>query len=68
MFDLTPSEARVARGLATGDSLDDIASSGGVSRNTVRCQLQHVLQKVGCSRQAEATALLSNVALSQGEK
>jgi DNA-binding CsgD family transcriptional regulator len=68
MFDLTPSEARVARSLATGDSLDDIAASGGVSRNTVRCQLQHVLQKVGCSRQAEATALLSNMALGQGEK
>ncbi len=68
MFNLTPSEARVARSLATGDSLDDIATSGGVSRNTVRCQLQQVLDKIGCSRQAEATALLSNVALIQGEK
>jgi DNA-binding CsgD family transcriptional regulator len=61
LFDLTPSEARVARGLATGDSLDDIAASGGVSRNTVRSQLQQVLEKIGCSRQAEVTALLSNV-------
>ena len=63
MFDLTPSEARVARSLATGDSLDDIAASGGVSRNTVRCQLQQVLEKMGCSRQAEVTAMLSNVVL-----
>ena len=45
LFDLTPSEARVARGLAAGDSLDDIAASGSVSRNTVRSQLQQVLEK-----------------------
>lgn len=63
LFDLTPSEARVARGLAAGDSLDDIAQSGGVSRNTVRSQLQQVLEKIGCSRQAEVTAMLANVAL-----
>ena len=65
LFDLTPSEARVARGLATGDSLDDIAASGGVSRNTVRAQLQQVLSKIGCARQAEVAVLLSNVALVQ---
>jgi DNA-binding CsgD family transcriptional regulator len=63
LFDLTPSEARVARGLAAGDSLDDIAASGSVSRNTVRSQLQQVLEKTGCTRQAEVTAMLSNVAL-----
>jgi DNA-binding CsgD family transcriptional regulator len=61
LFDLTPSEARVARGLATGESLDNIAESGGVSRNTVRAQLQKVMDKIGCTRQAEVTALLSSV-------
>ena len=65
LFDLTPSEARVARGLAAGDSVDDIASSGGVSRNTVRAQLQQVLGKVGCARQAEVAVLLSNITLGQ---
>lgn len=64
LFDLTVAEARVARGLAGGESLDDIAASGGVSRNTVRSQLQQVLEKTGCTRQAEVTALLSNVSLS----
>lgn len=63
LFDLTVSEARVARGLAGGESLDDIATSGAVSRNTVRSQLQQVLEKTGCTRQAEVTALLSNIAL-----
>jgi DNA-binding CsgD family transcriptional regulator len=61
LFDLTPSEARVARGLAAGESLDDIATSGAVSRNTVRAQLQKVMEKVGCTRQAEVTALLSSM-------
>lgn len=63
LFDLTVAEARVARGLAGGASLDDIAASGGVGRNTVRTQLQQVLEKTGCTRQAEVTALLSNIAL-----
>jgi DNA-binding NarL/FixJ family response regulator len=63
LFDLTVSEARVARGLATGESLDDIAASGGVTRNTVRSQLQQVLEKMGCTRQAEVTAMLSNLAI-----
>jgi DNA-binding CsgD family transcriptional regulator len=63
LFDLTVAEARVARGLAGGESLDDIATSGGVTRNTVRTQLQQILEKTGCTRQAEVTALLSNITL-----
>ncbi|MBX3586680.1 MAG: helix-turn-helix transcriptional regulator [Ramlibacter sp.] len=63
LFDLTPSEARVARSLASGDSLDEIAAKGSVSRNTVRAQLQKVLDKTGCARQTEVAALLSGVAL-----
>ena len=63
LFDLTPSEARVARGLAMGDSLDAIADGGGVTRNTVRAQLRQVMDKTGCTRQSEVTALMSNVAL-----
>ena len=31
LFDLTPSEARVARGLAVGETLEEIASAGGVA-------------------------------------
>jgi DNA-binding CsgD family transcriptional regulator len=63
LFDLTPSEARVARSLAAGESLDNIAATGGVTRNTVRSQLQQVMQKLGCTRQTEITALLSGIAL-----
>jgi DNA-binding CsgD family transcriptional regulator len=62
LFDLTPAEARVARGLTSGESLEAIASRGGVSLNTVRTQLGSVLQKTGCHRQAEVVALLGGIA------
>ena len=63
LFDLTPSEARVARGLAIGDTLDEIAAKGGVAISTVRSQLRQVLEKTGCTRQAELVSLLANVTL-----
>jgi DNA-binding CsgD family transcriptional regulator len=63
LFDLTPAEARVARSLTTGETVETIASSTGVSRNTVRTQVQGVLEKTGCSRQAEVVALLSGIAV-----
>ena len=36
LFDLTPAEARVARDLAEGKTVADIASGGGASENTFR--------------------------------
>jgi len=66
LFDLTPAEARVARSLAAGNTVEDIASSAGVSRTTVRTQVRGVLEKTGCRRQAEVVALLSNIATPSG--
>ena len=63
LFDLTASETRVARALATGQSLEDIARDGGVALTTVRTQLRQVMEKTGCARQAEVVALLANIAL-----
>ncbi len=63
LFDLTPSEARVARALAGGDSLEEIATSGSVALSTVRTQLRHIMEKTGSTRQAELVALLANLAL-----
>src|SRR5208283_2432908 len=65
LFDLTPAEARVARSLASGKTVDDIASLGSVSLNTVRTQLRGVLEKTGCRRQAEVVALLCGSAIRQ---
>ena len=61
LFDLTPAEARVARSLASGKTVDDIASDGGTSLNTVRTQVRHVLEKTGCNRQTDVVALLTTI-------
>ncbi len=61
LFDFTPAEARVARQLAGGRTVDDIARDGGVSTNTVRAQVRGVLEKTGCGRQADVVALLTTI-------
>jgi DNA-binding CsgD family transcriptional regulator len=61
LFDLTPTEARVARSLANGRTVEDIAADCGVSANTVRTHVRGVLHKTGRSRQAEVVALLTGI-------
>jgi DNA-binding CsgD family transcriptional regulator len=61
LFDLTPAEARVARSLAAGKTVENIASDASVSLNTVRTHVRGVLEKTGCNRQAEVVALLTGI-------
>jgi DNA-binding CsgD family transcriptional regulator len=61
LFDLTPAEARVARGLAAGKTVDNIAADGGISANTIRTQVRGVLEKTGCNRQVDIVALLTAI-------
>ena len=61
LFDLTAAEAKVARALVAGSSIDGIATDFNVSRNTVRTHVRGVLEKTGCRRQAEVVALLSGL-------
>jgi DNA-binding CsgD family transcriptional regulator len=61
LYDLTPAEARVARGLVTGKVVDEIAEDGGVSPNTVRVQVRALLEKTGCRRQTDLVALLGGL-------
>lgn len=61
LFDLTPAEARVARGIGECRTVDAIAESFGLSRETIRSQLKAVLGKTGLSRQADLVALLAGV-------
>ncbi|HET7766338.1 MAG TPA: LuxR C-terminal-related transcriptional regulator [Burkholderiales bacterium] len=63
LFDLTPAEARVARGIGDGRTVEDIAELFGLSRETVRSQLKAVLGKTGLGRQADLAALLAGVDL-----
>jgi DNA-binding CsgD family transcriptional regulator len=61
LFDLTPAEARVARDLAEGKTVADIAVGSGVSRNTIRTHVRGVLEKTGCNRQTDVVALLGGL-------
>ena len=58
LFDLSPAEARLARLLADGMSTEEAALQLGVSRNTVRSQLQSVFAKTGTNRQGDLVRLL----------
>jgi len=66
LFDLTPAEARVARGIAEGRTVDTIAAAFGISRETVRNQLKAVLAKTGQRRQVELAGLLAGTRTPQG--
>ncbi len=63
LFDLTPAEARVARGVAQAETIAALAAATGVNRETVRSQLKAVLSKTGLSRQQELVNLLAGKAL-----
>lgn len=59
LFDLTPAEARVARALAGGMSIEEISLRSATSRETVRTQLKGVMAKTATTRQAELVRLLA---------
>jgi DNA-binding CsgD family transcriptional regulator len=62
VFGLTPAEAKVAHLVASGRGLAHVARELGISANTVKTHLAHVLQKTGTNRQAELAALLQHLA------
>jgi len=57
-FGLTAAEARIAQGLAEGESPAQVAQRIGVSRDTIRNQLKAIYEKTGVHRQAELVRLL----------
>ncbi len=61
LFDLTPAEARVARGLVAGKVVEEIAVDNDVSPNTVRVQVRALLEKTGLQRQTDVVALLTGL-------
>ncbi|WP_308515707.1 helix-turn-helix transcriptional regulator [Sphingomonas flavescens] len=61
LFDLTPAEARVARAITEGATIEHIARTGGTSAMTVRTQLRSVFAKTGSKRQAELVRLLMGI-------
>jgi DNA-binding CsgD family transcriptional regulator len=63
LFGLTPAEARVARAVVEGRTVDTMATAFGLSRETVRSQLKAVLAKAGVARQGDLAVLLAGSAL-----
>jgi DNA-binding CsgD family transcriptional regulator len=57
-FGLTPAEARLAASLAEGASLEDFASTRGVSLNAARFLLKGVFAKTETNRQPHLVAKL----------
>lgn len=58
LFGLSPAEAQVALALAEGESLQTLQALRGVSRNTLRTQLQSALGKTGCDSQRALVRLV----------
>ena len=63
LFGLTPTEARVARHLASGLRPDEISREMGVAPTTVAFHLRNSFAKTGTHRQAELVALVLSLPL-----
>ncbi len=63
LFDLTPAEARVARGLTNGHTVGTLADVHGVTSATIRTQLKAIFAKTGTARQADLVAMLTGAAI-----
>lgn len=61
LFDLTPGEAKVARRLVTGSTIDAVAAQLTISRETVRSHVKAILAKSGMSRQADFVAAIASI-------
>lgn len=58
LYGLTPSEARIAAALASGEDLRKMADSFGITYATARSQLATIFRKTETSRQSELIRLL----------
>lgn len=59
LFDLTPTEAKIATGLTSGLSITDIAKMQFRSRDTIKFHLNNIFRKTNTERQGELIALLA---------
>jgi DNA-binding CsgD family transcriptional regulator/PAS domain-containing protein len=61
LFRLTPAETRLAQSVLNGHSVSEAAELGGVSRETVKSQMNAVFSKTGTRRQGELVRLLARL-------
>lgn len=60
-FGLTPSEARFASHLVTGESLENTAQALGITKESARSTLKLVFRKIDVHRQSDLVALLTSL-------
>lgn len=58
LFNLTPTEARVAAAIARGQRTDEIARDMGISGTTLAFHMRNVFRKAGVGRQQDLMAVL----------
>jgi len=58
LFDLTPAEARFARLIAAGASMEHAGKRLGITRNTCKSRMRAIFQKTGATRQAALVGVL----------
>lgn len=61
LFGLSAAEARLARALCQGNSLEEYANDQGLKLPTVRTQLRSVFAKTGTERQAALVRLIAGI-------
>lgn len=61
IYGLTEAEARLARALSAGHSIESAAAGLGVRANTARSQLKSVFRKTGVNRQQDLVRLLASL-------
>lgn len=61
LYGLTQAEAEVAVRLTEGASVERLSAERGVAIGTVRTQIKSIATKMGCSRQSELVANISNL-------
>ena len=61
VFGLTVMQAKLARLIASGQSLESAGDELGISQETARTHLKVVFAKTDTHRQAELTAMLSSI-------
>jgi DNA-binding CsgD family transcriptional regulator len=66
LFDLTPAEARIARAIRAGHTVETAASEIRVSQEAVRSHLKSILGKTGTARQRDLARLLAGAVASFG--
>jgi DNA-binding CsgD family transcriptional regulator len=60
-FGLSAAEARLARAICHGDSVEEYATDQGLRLPTVRTQLSSIFHKTGTERQATLVRLIAGI-------